>query len=132
VSLIACNVIKASAVRDERTPDLIGFLNLIILSEIELNMAVAKEHEDEIKALLKDSKDLQAILAEFDKARDKKKKQPKIDPGEVKAHFDKIIEKARADEYLKESGVPAYVVSASWIRSFEEGAIEPINSLELI
>jgi|JI61114C2RNA_FD_contig_31_5593275_length_425_multi_4_in_0_out_0_1 hypothetical protein len=42
------------------------------------------------------------------------------------------MEKCRTDEYLKISGVPAYLVSTSWMKKFEEGIIEPIDSLGIL
>lgn len=42
------------------------------------------------------------------------------------------MEKCTKDEYLKIEGVPVYLVSACWMKKFEEGEIEPINSFNIV
>jgi len=69
VSLMAWSSLKAQLDYPEKSLDLCCYLKLIILSEIELNLAIAKEHEEELRKKLKDGSDLNEVLKEIAQAR---------------------------------------------------------------
>lgn len=132
VSLLACTALKAGAEYPEMALDLAAYLHLIILSEIELNLEVAKEHEEELRKQLTDGKELDRLLKSIAEARFNKQHEKQLDLEAVRQNFQRLTEKCRTDEYLRLNGVPAYLVSTAWMKKFEEGVAEPINSLNLL